>query len=116
MCPRVVSRQGLALVELLVVIFVIAILIALLLPAVQAARESARKVQCANNLKQLGLGVHNYASRHKEHLPAFQTNKVVSWAVTLLPYLEQQVLHTPLATGRPLADGPEFWALAATPV
>ncbi len=104
------------LVELLVVIFVIAILIALLLPAVQAAREAARKVQCANNLKQLALGVHNYASRQKEHLPAMQTNKVVSWAVTLLPYLEQQVLHTPLATGRSVADGPEFWALAATPV
>ena len=58
------TRRGFTLIELLVVIAIIAVLIALLLPAVQAAREAARRAQCVNNLKQIGLGLHNYVGNH----------------------------------------------------
>jgi prepilin-type N-terminal cleavage/methylation domain-containing protein len=94
-------RKGFTLIELLVVIAIIAVLIALLLPAVQAAREAARRAQCTNNLKQLGLAVHNYASSTNV-LPAASMftgpgvgswSWCASWTVFLLPQLEQTPLY-----------------------
>ncbi|MDZ7619409.1 MAG: DUF1559 domain-containing protein [Patescibacteria group bacterium] len=89
--------HGFTLVELLVVITIIGILIALLLPAVQSAREAARRMQCSNNLKQMGLALHNYATAHREFFPIGGTGSAKHALFTaLLPYLEQQALHDSL--------------------
>jgi prepilin-type N-terminal cleavage/methylation domain-containing protein/prepilin-type processing-associated H-X9-DG protein len=92
-------RRGFTLIELLVVIAIIGVLIALLLPAVQAAREAARRAQCVNNLKQIGLAVHNYAAANQDTLPPMGMDDHWSPNITLwqnfsvnariLPYLEQ---------------------------
>jgi prepilin-type N-terminal cleavage/methylation domain-containing protein len=94
------SLRGFTLVELLVVIAIIGILVALLLPAVQAAREAARRSQCQNNLRQLGVAILNYESTKKE-FPAGGINedREVSgphgpgWSILILPYMEEQALY-----------------------
>ncbi|AGA29042.1 DUF1559 domain-containing protein [Singulisphaera acidiphila] len=86
------QRFGFTLIELLVVIAIIAVLIALLLPAVQAAREAARRSQCVNNLKQLGLAMHNYESVNSSLPPGQKSCCWGTWLVFLLPQIEQQAL------------------------
>ena len=83
------SRGGFTIIELLVCIAVIGVLTALLLPAVQMARESARRTQCKNNLKQLALAAHNFESTH-DHLPAGMDLQHVGPLVKLLPYFDQK--------------------------
>jgi prepilin-type N-terminal cleavage/methylation domain-containing protein len=96
-------RRGFTLVELLVVIAIIGVLVALLLPAVQAAREAARRMQCANNLKQVGLGLHNYHDVHKHFPPGASHGPAHVWGdryaghhgsllARLLPFIEEQSL------------------------
>lgn len=98
------ERIGFTLVELLVVIAIIGILVGLLLPAVQAAREAARRMQCSNNMRQLGLAVHNYESAYRR-LPSGWVDWRQSgepgwgWGAALLPFMEGDNLHRQIDFG-----------------
>ena len=89
-------QRGFTLVELLVVIAIIGILVGLLLPAVQAAREAARRMQCQNNLKQLGLSFHNYESATKRFPGGVGPFGCCwgTWQVGVLPYMEQSAMYS----------------------
>ena len=119
-----IRKGGFTLVELLVVIAIIGILVGLLLPAVQAAREAARRMQCSNNLKQLGLAAHNFESALKRFPPGYlgnnrigaaglpqqnwNTNSGVGHLVFLFPYMEQTQINELFASGldlNPDTDG-----------
>ncbi len=119
MAPRNVHR-AFTLVELLVVIAIIGVLVGLLLPAVQAAREAARRMQCTNNLKQMGLAIHNYVDTHRK-LPSgfyFQGPGMVnradrprrlpgfSWTSSILPFIEQSSIYNQLNFTLPLSVAP----------
>jgi prepilin-type N-terminal cleavage/methylation domain-containing protein len=117
-------RNGFTLVELLVVIAIIGMLVALLLPAVQAAREAARRMQCANNLKQMGLAAHNYHTAFGCFPPGGITEgeccaqkSRVNWAIAILPYVEKQPLYSlydQRAYNEDPANGPVREALVTT--
>src|SRR5437868_1405501 len=98
------NRRGFTLIELLVVIAIIGVLVALLLPAVQSAREAARRSQCSNNLKQIGVALHNYHSAHdvfplgssyQPYAPPATSNGWDCWSAQalMLPFMEQNAIY-----------------------
>ncbi|MGQ0636680.1 MAG: DUF1559 family PulG-like putative transporter [Planctomycetaceae bacterium] len=107
-------RLGFTLIELLVVIAIIAVLIALLLPAVQQAREAARRTQCKNNLKQIGLALHNYHDSHLQfpinmdfNIPQTPYRQLSTpgqgWMTRILPFVDQQPLYNQIVWSQPLS-------------
>jgi prepilin-type N-terminal cleavage/methylation domain-containing protein/prepilin-type processing-associated H-X9-DG protein len=104
------THRGFTLIELLVVVAIIGALIALLLPAVQQAREAARRTECKNHIRQVGLALHNYHDVHRVfplnygNGPYNDTNTGASWLAFLLPFVEQHALYNQIRFGAPAND------------
>ena len=118
------SRTGFTLIELLVVIAIIAILIALLVPAVQKVRESAARLQCVNNLKQMGLAMHGYHGAMKVFPPGYSASGAYvngatdttpgwGWGTYILPYLDQSPLYSQFDLTQPVQNYPGIQAMLA---
>ena len=121
---RHTSRRGFTLIELLVVIAIIAVLIGLLLPAVQQVRAAAARAQCQNNLKQMGIALHNYHDTAHSFPPGYVSNFDASgndtgpgwgWASFLLPQIEQHNLHDAIQFDQPV-EGPPNAAVRVRPL
>jgi prepilin-type N-terminal cleavage/methylation domain-containing protein/prepilin-type processing-associated H-X9-DG protein len=96
-----VNRRGFTLVELFMVISIVALLLALLLPGVQATREAARRMECLNRVRQLGLAVHNYHAAHGTLPSGFTWPERAMWSALILPQLDEQELFDSLQFGAP---------------
>lgn len=100
--------RGFTLIELLVVLCVIAVLVAFLLPATRSARPAARRTQCRNNLKQIGLALHNYHDAYGAFPPAYTVDAdgkpLHSWRILILPYLDQKPLYDRIDLSKPWDD------------
>jgi prepilin-type N-terminal cleavage/methylation domain-containing protein/prepilin-type processing-associated H-X9-DG protein len=119
--PRMRCRRGFTLIELLVVIAVISVLVALLMPAVQQAREAARRSQCRNNLKQIGIALHNYHASHDRFPPGYVAGAVYpattngwGWPAMLLPYLDQSPLYNAINFQFPVEHATNLPSVAST--
>ncbi len=107
------ARKAFTLIELLVVGAIISILLGLLLPAVQKVRESANRMKCQNNLKQIGLGCHQYHDTHRSFPPGYSASVAYpdttpgwGWAAFLLPYIEHENLYRQIDFRRPVEQSP----------
>ncbi len=101
------SRYGLTLVELLVVFAIIAALLGLLFPAVQIVRERARETVCKNNVNQINLAVIQFQETHKKLPRPGCGGKIDGWIIDILPFIEQQNLHSTIAVGTDVTHAPE---------
>ena len=114
-------RGGFTLVELLVVIAIIGILVGLLLPAVQAAREAARRMQCTNQLKQIGLALHNYHDAYRNfpighQFPGQGAGTGWTWTLSILPFMEQGNVYDKIDVRLPVKDPANLpWAVTKIP-
>jgi prepilin-type N-terminal cleavage/methylation domain-containing protein len=119
--PGVPSSRAFTLVELLVVIGIVGVLVALLLPAIQASREASRRTICANNLRQIGIGLSAYHAAHRQfpvgcvewRPPSDPSRRQLAWSAYLLPFIEESALADMLDLSRPF-DSPQNAAPAAT--
>jgi len=115
MSPRT-SRHGFTLIELLVVISIISILIGLMMPAVQKAREAADRTVCANNLKQISLAMHNYEGIFHSFPPARVRPDGASWAVLIMPWIEQNNLYGQWTVAAPYYNQNDVARLSTVPI